>query len=610
METELQASIDAATASSPASSPSAALPIDGLDARLRAALDGRGFTELTAVQDAVLVPGVEGRDLQISSQTGSGKTVALGFVIAAGLPEEADADSVRLGPEALIIVPTRELANQVAEELSWLFAGREDVGVHAVTGGTPVFRDRQFLRRRPRILVGTPGRLLDHVRSRALDLGSVRELVLDEADQMLDMGFREELEGILDTTPKTRRTHLVSATFPEAIRNLTARYQRDPLALEGTRLGDANQDIEHIGHLVDPRERYAALVNLLLEADGERTLVFVERRSDTAEVASLLEADGFASLPLSGELAQSQRERTLAAFRAGRATVLVATDVAARGLDVPDVATVVHTSVPLDAQVYTHRSGRTGRAGKTGRSILIAAPNRKRRVTRLLNDAGVDLRWEPVPAAAEVQARVDARRRARLTAELEEALGKGDEIEHLAHADELLADVEARNIVGALLARLQPKDTGRARDVRTQSAPRDEYRPYRDSNSSQYSNAGPSRYERPDRRPIQRGSSNRPDRSQPAGSVRFFINRGLNQGATPSRILASVCRRGEVTGSDIGSIAIHPNASTFDVNADVAQQFERLAGRRDPRDPETLIRLDRGPKPTGPRGARGPRRAY
>jgi ATP-dependent RNA helicase DeaD len=231
--------------------------------RLRSALKERGFDSLTAVQSAVLAAEVEERDLQISSQTGSGKTVALGFVLATPLEAERDGS----GPDALIIVPTRELATQVCTELSWLLAGLPGVRTASVTGGTPVFRDRHMLSNKPRVLVGTPGRLLDHVTSGVLDLSGVRELVLDEADQMLDMGFREELEGILDKTPSTRRTHLVSATFPDGIRRLAARYQRDPFSIEGTRLGDANQDIVHEGHLVHSSDRYTALVNLLIQAE-------------------------------------------------------------------------------------------------------------------------------------------------------------------------------------------------------------------------------------------------------------------------------------------------------------------------------------------------------
>ena len=573
MQRLLSASHDAVAPAQPTAAPTS--PFAALAAPLARALEARGFTALTSVQRAILNSEALHRDLQISSQTGSGKTVALGFVLAAALqeaPEQGRPTGGRGGPLALIIVPTRELANQVCEELSWLFGDLPGVRVAAVTGGTPVHRDRQLLGRGPRVLVGTPGRLLDHVRSGVLELGGVRELVLDEADQMLDLGFREELEGILDTTPESRRTHLVSATFPEGIRQLTARYQRDPIAIEGTRLGDANKDIEHVGYVVHLNQRYPALVNLLLQIDGERTLVFVERRTDALEVASRLEVDGFAALPLSGELAQAQRERTLAAFRAGRVKVLVATDVAARGLDVPDVGTVIHTVPPADVEVYTHRSGRTGRAGKRGRSVLIAPPKRRRQVARLLAEAGVDLCWLSVPGRDELRAELATRAQQELEADLDAALAAGPSAERLTQAERILGSRDAAPVVAALLARLQPAHRARPKDVQSQREP------------------APAS-ERP-RRP-QRERPNPRDRR---GSVRFFINRGTNQGATPNRILATVCRRGQVTGASIGSIAIHPNASTFDVHADAATRFERLAGRRDARDPEFMIRRDRGPR--------------
>lgn len=588
------------------------LPFDLVPEALRPALAAKGFAELTPVQRAVLEAGSADRDFRISSQTGSGKTVALGFAIAPRL----EGDGPAMGPRALIIVPTRELANQVCGELAWLLAGLEGVEVASVTGGTPLYRDRALLRDRPRVLVGTPGRLLDHVRSGQLLLDDVAELVLDEADQMLDMGFREELEGILDATPTTRRTHLVSATFPEGIQQLAERYQREPLVLEGTRLGDAHADIDHEGHLVRQHDRYAVLVNLLLLAEGERTLVFVERRADAVEVAERLEADGFAALPLSGELAQSQRERTIAAFRDGRVSILVATDVAARGLDVPEVSIVVQTSPPIDAEVYVHRSGRTGRAGRRGRCVLLSPPSRRRRVDRLLDEAGVELSWKPVPGKAEIERVLSERRRETMRTELDAALEAGPAEELVEQARELLEDRDAAPLVAALLARIAPDRKARPRDVEGPRERREYDRVDRgergdrgDRGRAPYgdrSRPGRERGRRGDARQ-ERHAGRAPGRTFDA--VRFFMNCGANQGATPSRVLASVCRRGEVNGSDIGSIAIHPNATTFDVRTEVADKFEHLAGRRDTREPKTLIRRDRGPRaPGGGGGSYRPRR--
>ena len=553
---------------------------------LRRALTERGFESLTTVQEAVLAAQADGRDLQISSQTGSGKTVALGFVIAEALAQER----ISPGPTILIIVPTRELGTQVCDELRWLLADLRDGKVASVTGGTPVFRDRQMLAGRPRVLVGTPGRLLDHVKSGALDLSGIRELVLDEADQMLDMGFREELEGILDTTPESRRTHMVSATFPPGALRLAERYQSNPFAIEGTALGEANQNIAHEGYLVPRGSRYPALVHLLLRANEERTLIFVERRMEALDLAERLAKDGFSALPLSGELAQSQRDRTLGAFRSGEAKVLVATDVAARGLDVPDVAFVVHSTPPLNAQIYTHRSGRTGRAGNQGVSALLVPPNSKRRIARLLQTARVEFQWCRTPQPQEVRAELDDRAQAALEAELDAFLERGPSQAHLAQASGLLDGRDAVAVVAALLARKGARKP--SQPARANNLPQGRDQSGRGSVRGAFGNSQRSG----NSRPSYGGQSDSRNGGHEASGVRFFVNWGENQGATPGRILATVCRRGEVNGDSIGSIAIHPNAATFDVQEDVARRFEFLAGRRDPRDPQIVIRPDRGPQ--------------
>ena len=589
-------------------------PFAAVPEALRGSLIDQGFENLTAVQKAVIESEVEGRDLQISSQTGSGKTVALGFVITPAL----EAPEKSRGPVALIIVPTRELATQVCKELSWLMSDLRGVKVASVVGGTPVYKDKQLLKTRPRLLVGTPGRLLDHVKTGALDLSCVKELVLDEADQMLDMGFREELEGILDATPENRRTHLVSATFPRGIQQLAAQYQNDAVTIQGTQLGAANQDIEHRGHLVHNNNRYDTLVNLLLLAGDERTLVFVERRADAVIVAEKLEADGFSAMPLSGELAQNQRDRTMDAFRSGRAMVLVATDVAARGLDVPDVSTVIHTAPCIDGQVYTHRSGRTGRAGRSGQSILLSPPGRRYKVNRILKEAKVELTWLPVPTAKEVQKKISKRARVTLQNELTTALEQGSTDHHLTHAEELLAEHDGKELVAALLARLEPKSSAKAKDIQTAKGSEK----FRDKPSGRDFKERSSRYEDRGPRDFKERSSRYEDRAPrdfkersphndhtgkkfgsgrdgaPGGGVRFFINCGKNHGATPGRLLAILCRRGEVEGDTIGSIAIHPNGSTFDVRSDVADRFEIKSSRRDSRDPQMMIRPDRGPAHT------------
>jgi len=552
--------------------PFAAVPVP-----LRIAMERRGFAALTPVQVAVLNSLGEtkdgARDLQITSQTGSGKTVALGFALA---PTLLAGSGDRVGPTTLVIAPTRELAAQLCDELQWLFAEVRHVTFDCVTGGTSQQHERQRLRRPPSVLVGTPGRLLDHVTTGAVKLGSVAQLVLDEADQMLDLGFRDELEAILAQVPKQRRTHLVSATFPPAVRGLTKRYQHDALHIEGTALGSAHADIEHIAHLLNSRDRYGALVNHLLLAGDARVLVFVRTREDTTSLADKLETDGFRAMPISGDLTQPQRTRTLAAFRRGTITTLVATDVAARGLDIADVQSVVHMDPPIDSAAYTHRSGRTGRAGLKGQSIVLVSRMLERRATRLLAEARVAVQWLPVPNAAEVQAARDERLRAKLT----EALASGaPAAAHLALAKRLLADHEPAVVVATLLGQLGGPAVREAFDFgQPARAPRERPAPHR-------SHAPAPEPERPTRSAPPH--TTRPEAEE--GFVTFRINWGTENGADPRRILAHLCRRGDIHSRMVGAIDLQRFESTFGIGASVAGAFAQRVARRDPRDPNLVI---------------------
>ena len=360
------------------------------------ALKKRGFEKLTPVQQAVSEADDGNRDLRISSQTGSGKTVAIGFSMVERViigPQD------RIGPTTLIIAPTRELAMQVKEELGWLFADLRGVDCEVVTGGTSLDRERLRLRRKPSVLVGTPGRLLDHLRRGSVDISSVTQLVLDEADQMLDLGFKDELNGILECLPEERRTHLVSATFPPAVMELANRFQNNPIKIQGTAPGEAHDDIEHIACRIGDREHYQAVVNMLLMAGNDRTLVFVRTREETTRMADKLISDGFAAAPINGDLAQAQRTRTLASFRKGTTRTLIATDVAARGLDIPSVTLVIHVELPMDSSTYVHRSGRTGRAGQKGKSVLLVPHARAQRTTRMFRTLRLEPRWSWAPSA-------------------------------------------------------------------------------------------------------------------------------------------------------------------------------------------------------------------
>ncbi|HTV20123.1 MAG TPA: DEAD/DEAH box helicase [Polyangiaceae bacterium] len=560
-------------------------PFAGVPAQLRASLEKRGFTALTRVQSAVVaaINDTENgsRNLRISSQTGSGKTVALGLALAQRVCEDEAPDAGRAGgPAALVITPTRELAAQVQTELEWLFEARPDVRVDVVTGGTDVRREKQRLRVPARILVGTPGRLLDHIRSGALVTSSVREVVLDEADQMLDMGFKDELDQIVASLPSERRSHLVSATFPPEVEALARRFQGSALHVAGTELGRANSDIEHSAYLIRPKQRYAAVVNLLLDSWGERCLIFVRTRAETAELCEALAGDGFGALPFSGELAQAQRTRTLDAFRNGTINVLVATDVAARGIDVPGIGMVIHADIPKDADIYTHRSGRTGRAGKTGKSLIIVPVSAQARVHRMLRSAGIDARWEPVPTAKKILQGVTKATRRKLYERLEGAEYSESE---LTYAQNLLDKQTPAHVVAMLLRMAETPLPRAPMDVPTAEPRAWEPRP----NAS----AGPSF-----------AAGHAPPRSPRAGFVRFQLTWGQNHGANPSRCLSHVCRRGGIERNMIGAIDVGDESTSVEIAEEIAAEFEQRCRKPDPRDPKVRI-LREAPGSVPPRNA-------
>jgi ATP-dependent RNA helicase DeaD len=605
-------------------------PFAGVPGPLRTALERRGFTSLTAVQRAVLAADSQGQNLRISSQTGSGKTVALGLVLARSLLAAREPDDAAerepaaarepgagrpRGPLALVITPTRELAVQVRDELRWLLAEVPGLRIEVVTGGTDVGGERRMLRRPPTILVGTPGRLLDHLRSQALSCAGVEHVVLDEADRMLEMGFRDELEAIIDELPAERRSHLMSATFPALVRRVADRFQGKALHLQGTVLGEANDDIDHVAQLVAQGEGYAALVNALLLALGERVLVFVDRRIDASELAELLANDGFPALPFSGDLGQAQRTRTLQAFRTGTISVLVSTDVAARGIDVPDISMVVHMSTPQDPDAYTHRSGRTGRAGRRGRSLLLVPPRAQRHVTRLLASAGIEADWQPVPTPAKVQKAITKRTRKQLHARLDAEEGPADKT--LEYAKQLLEGRDPMKVVAALLEMAEPRLPCEPKAVR-------ELAPVFERGYERGAERGPERtLERTPERgrgprpmPTERGAGVRAGQATRDGYVRFFVNWGVRGGATPARLLSHVCRRGGIDSQHVGAIDLGPGSATFEVAQEAAAEFEARAREPDARDPGVKIARDdgrrpmaRGPRtrrdaPRGPRGAR------
>ncbi len=340
----------------------------------------------------------------MSAQTGSGKTAAYGLALGETLLGESQGFERPRKPLALVVAPTRELALQVQRELAWLL-GEAGGRVIACVGGMDIRREQRALGAGTHVVVGTPGRLADHLNQGHLKLSDVRAVVLDEADEMLDFGFREELELLLNATPAERRTMMFSATLPKEILGLAKQYQRDALRLGLSAENQPHADIEYRAFQIAPRDTEHAVVNALRYFDAPGALVFCSTREAVRHLHANLQERGFSAVALSGELKQHERTSALQALRDGRARVCVATDVAARGLDMPDLGLVIHAGLPENRQALVHRSGRTGRAGRKGLSVMIVPAQARGVAERLLASAKIKAIWTPAPSADAIRAR-------------------------------------------------------------------------------------------------------------------------------------------------------------------------------------------------------------
>lgn len=368
---------------------------------LAEALSERGFDKLTPVQEAVSAPELATLDLLVSAQTGSGKTVGFGLAIAPTLLGEEERFGPAAAPLALVVAPTRELAFQVMRELKWLYAQTGAV-VTSCVGGMEMRQERRALDRGAHIVVGTPGRLRDHIERGSLDLGDLRAVVLDEADEMLDLGFREDLEFMLGAAPEERRTLLFSATVPPMIAKLAQQYQRDARRISTISKNDQHADIAYQAVRVSDSDSEHAIFNLLRFHDDQGAIVFANTRAAVNHLTARLANRGLATVCLSGELSQSERTHALQSMRDGRARVCVATDVAARGIDLPNLTLVIHADLPTNTESLLHRSGRTGRAGRKGISALIVPPKAVKKAERLLKWAKITAEWTVAPSAEEI----------------------------------------------------------------------------------------------------------------------------------------------------------------------------------------------------------------
>ena len=548
------------------------MPFSKLPSLLGTALSDRGYEAPTPVQAAVLEEEAQNRDLVVSAQTGSGKTVAFGLAMAENLLGEEGRMPPGGAPLALAIAPTRELALQVSRELMWLY-GKTGARIATCVGGMDASKERRALNQGVHIVVGTPGRLRDHLERGALDLSSLRAVVLDEADEMLDMGFREDLEEILDATPAERRTLLFSATMPKPIVALARRYQRDALRISTVTEERGHGDISYQAMAVAPADIEHAVVNLLRFHEAETAMLFCATRDAVRRLHASLIERGFTAVALSGEHSQNERNQALQALRDQRARVCVATDVAARGIDLPSLSLVVHVEIPRDAETLQHRSGRTGRAGRKGTAVLIVPYPRRKRVESMLRGARISAEWTKPPSAQDIRSADSGRLLTSLLAPIE-----FDEQDYEL-ADRLLSERDARDIAAALV------HAHRARMPEPEELLGDD--------------AGP--------------AAARGPRPGFEDTTWFRVNVGRNQNADPRWVLPLLCRRGHVGRGEIGAIRIAAHETMFEVPTALAKRFldavKRTSGSDDddveiqmiegkPREEARTHRRDRGGPPS------------
>ena len=547
-------------------SPFMSLP-ENIFAPIAAALTAKGYENLTPVQSAVIEDEADGRDLLVSAQTGSGKTVAFGMAIAPTLLDGAEILPMAGIPLGLVIAPTRELAMQVQRELEWLYA-RMGARIVSCVGGMDPRTERRALERGAHIVVGTPGRLRDHITRGALDMSALRAVVLDEADEMLDLGFREDLEFILAAAPEERRTLLFSATVAKPIAELAKTFQRNALRISASSSGEQHADIEYKLMVVPADERENAVINTLLWYESTNTIVFASTREAVKHLSARLHNRGFDVVTLSGELSQAERTNALQAMRDGRARICVATDVAARGIDLPNLDLVIHAELPMNAETLLHRSGRTGRAGRKGTCVIISPSHRKRVALSILRTAKIEAEFIAPPTAEAIDARY---REAILTnALLSDAITEDEQVS-----------------VDSLLTRWPPEALAAAY-LRMQLAAR----PIpEDISAAVVEDFGK-------REPRTRESF--------AGGTWFKVTVGRKQRAEPRWLLPMICKAGNVTKSAVGSIRIFDTETIFEVAADKVDSFLKSVGKNGTGEKGVYISAIDGPYEQKPQSRRRP----
>ncbi len=551
----------------------------GLTDAVLKALKDVGYETPSAIQAATIPPLLAGRDVVGLAQTGTGKTAAFALPILSRL------DLAQKNPQALVLAPTRELALQVCEAFEQYASGMRGVHVLPVYGGQAYGVQLSALRRGVHIVVGTPGRIMDHLAKGTLDLSELKYLVLDEADEMLKMGFAEDVETILADTPDDKQVALFSATMPPQIRRISKKYLHDPaeITVENKTTTSANTTQRYL--MVSYPQKVDALTRILEVENFEGMIVFVRTKNETETLAEKLRARGYSAAAISGDVAQAQRERTVNQLKSGKLDILVATDVAARGLDVERISHVINYDIPIDTESYVHRIGRTGRAGRSGAAISFVTPRERRLLDAIERATRQPLTQMQLPSVEDV----NVTRLARFDDAITEALGQGDRVagfrdiisHYIEHHDVPEVDVAAALAIvaqGEAPLLLSPE-----RAQPTERAERGE------------------RADRPDRtdRPERADRTERRARPSAGPMSTYRIEVGKRHKVEPRQIVGAIANEGGLSREDFGHIKILPDFSLVDLPANLpGDVLDRLKGTRIS-GKLIEIRADRGGAHTG-----------
>lgn len=527
----------------------------GLSEATLRAITELGYEEPTPIQARTIRRVAEGADVIAQAQTGTGKTAAF------ALPVIEKLDPSLRHPQALVLTPTRELAVQVAEAFH-SYGKYQNVSVLPVYGGQPIGRQLAALSRGVQIVVGTPGRLLDHIQRGTLHLDNVKSVVLDEADEMLDMGFIEDIESILQETPETRQTMLFSATMPGPIAELARRYMREPQQISVAAEKMTVPQIRQVYYEVGGRDKFEVLARVLDFESPTSAIIFCRTKSAVDDLGARLTARAYAAETLHGDLSQVQRDRVMGRFRANQVEILVATDVAARGLDIEHVSHVINYDIPLDPESYVHRIGRTGRAGRTGVAVTLVTPRERRQLRIIEGMIGQQIQRLRLPTIADVV----ARRREAFKESIREAMSQDGLEPYTIMVEDMAQEFDPADLAAAAFKLLLSEPNVPDQDPLAQLEPEETRsdRPFRGDRGDRPSRGGPPS-----------GGRFGPER----GMTRLYLDVGRDDGVRPADIVGAIANEAGVPGRAVGAIDLYERFSFVEIPEQMAERVLKALKR-------------------------------